>query len=266
MKLRIGHVAKLFDVKEETLRYYEKEGFLSPEKNPVNGYRQYRFQDILLLTDLLFYRDIGIPIADIHRILDGMEPEKITALIDEKQAEIQAEIRRLQQSRTKLERWKEFHDQSLSYIHQFDVRPMPSVLIHKKALVKPDGGPSCRQFIPWPRELSFFATFSFYCNVTADPVTVSRYVVLDQSIAADLEFTPQPGEYMEETADCCLFTVVEYSDDWEQMLKPLMEYARAHDLTLAGPVYGRQSINDYSHNRMREYYRVYAVLQGEKEE
>ena len=32
MKLRIGHVAKLFDVKEETLRYYEKEGFLSPEK------------------------------------------------------------------------------------------------------------------------------------------------------------------------------------------------------------------------------------------
>ena len=49
------------------------------------------------------------------------------------------------------------------------------------------------------------------------------------------------------------------------MLKPLMEYARLHDLPLAGPVYGRQSINDYSHNQMREYYRVYAVLQGEKE-
>ncbi|MBQ8589349.1 MAG: MerR family transcriptional regulator [Firmicutes bacterium] len=264
MELRIGHVAKLFDVREETLRYYEKEGFLSPGKNPENGYRQYTMSDILMLTDLLFYRDIGIPIADIHRILDGMAPEEVTALIHEKKSDVDHQIRRLQQSRIKLDRWEEFHQQSLSHMDRFDIRPMPAVLIHKKAMIKPVAGYSRRQFVPWPKELSFFATFSFYCNVTADPVTVSRYVVLDQSLAEDLDFNPKAGEYMEESADRCLFTVVKYDDDWNVMLAPLIQYAKDHDLTLAGPVYGRQSINDYSTGDMHEYYRVYAVLGNDK--
>lgn len=263
MELRIGRVAKLFGIHEETLRYYEKEGFLSPEKNPENGYRQYSMADILLLADLLFYRDIGIPIADIRRILDGMPPDAVTSLIGEKRQDIRCQIRRLQQSLLKLQRWEAFHRESLSHICRFAICPMPSVLVHKKALVKPVSGVSrvsCRQFVPWPRELSFFATFSFYCNITADPVAISRYVVLDQSIAADLDFPLQAGDYLEEAAERCLFTVVEYDDDWQAMLAPLMRYAKEHSLTLSGPVYGRQSINDYSNGNMREYYRVYAVL------
>lgn len=260
MELRIGHVAKLFNIKEETLRYYEKEGFLTPVKNPDNGYRQYSLADILLLADLLFYRDIGIPIADIHRILDGLDPEEVTCLIGEKKRDMQAQIRHMQQSLIKLQRWEGFHRESLSHIGSYQICPMPSVLVHRKALIKPISGFSRRQFIPWPRELSFFATFSFYCNITADPVTISRYVVLDQSIAMDLDFQPQPGEYLEEVADRCLFTVVEYSDDWRVMLAPLLQYAADHQLTLAGPIYGRQSINDYSQKTMREYYRIYAVL------
>ena len=260
MELRIGHVAKLFGVREETLRYYEKEGFLSPVKNPENGYRQYTMSDILTLTDLLFYRDIGIPIADIHRILDGMDPDDVTALINQRKSEVEQQIQRLQQSKIKLDRWEEFHQQSLDHMDRFDIRPMPAVLIHKKAMIKPVAGYSRRQFVPWPKELSFFATFSFYCNVTADPVTISRYVVLDQSLAEDLDFHPKEGEYMEESAERCLFTVVKYDDDWNVMLAPLIRYAEEQGLTLAGPVYGRQSINDYSTGDMHEYYRVYAVL------
>lgn len=260
MKLRIGQVAKLFGVSEQTLRYYEKEGFLSPTKDPSNGYRQYAMSDILLLTDLLFYRDIGIPIADIHRILDGMEPEKITALIDEKKQEMEREIHRLQQSQIKLDRWKEFHRQSLSHINRFDIRPMPPVLVDKKAIVGSLDHPSRRRFVPWPKELAFFATFSFYCDTVSDPDALFRYVALDQSIAADLAFSPADGEYVEESADHCLFTVVEYNPDPTVMLKPLADYAKEHGLSLAGPTYGRQSINDYGHERMSEYYRVYAVL------
>lgn len=260
MKLRIGQVARLFDISEQTLRYYEKEGFLSPSKDPSNGYRQYTMADILLLTDLLFYRDIGIPIADIHRILDGMEPEKVTALIDEKKREMEREIRRLQQSRIKLDRWQEFHRQSLSHMNRFDICPMPPALVHKTAIVDSPHQRSRRRFVPWPKELAFFATFSFYCDTVNDPATVFRYVVLDQSIAADLAFAPAPDEYVEESAGHCLFTVVEYNPDPIAMLKPLTDYAREHGLSLAGPTYGRQSINDYGHNRMHEYYRVYAAL------
>lgn len=260
-KLRIGQVAKLFGIGEETLRYYEKEGFLAPEKNPDNGYRQYTMTDILLIADLLFYRDIGIPIADIRRILNGMEPEQITALIDEKKQKVKEELRRLQQSQIKLQRWKEFHDQSLSQINQFDVCSMPTVLIHKKALGEPKSGLPPRQFVPWPRELSFFATFSFYCDLREKPPGVFRYVALDQSIADDLYFPLNPEEYLEESADFCLFTVLKYETDSKAMLFPLIDYAQTHGLRLKGPVYGRQSIIDYSQGQMKEYYRVYAVLE-----
>ena len=106
------------------------------------------------------------------------------------------------------------------------------------------------------------AAISFF--TTIDGFFVSRYVVLDQSLAEDLDFNPQEGDYMEESAEHCLFTVVKYDDDCNVMLAPLIRYAEEQGLTLAGPVYGRQSINDYSTGDMHEYYRVYAVLANQR--
>lgn len=61
----ISEVAKMFDVKESLLRYWEKEfsGFLTPQKSP-KGIRQYRKEDldnIRLIYHLVKERGMTLP-------------------------------------------------------------------------------------------------------------------------------------------------------------------------------------------------------------
>ena len=40
-KYKIGDVSRLFDIPAQTLRYYEEQGILHPEKSENSGYRYY---------------------------------------------------------------------------------------------------------------------------------------------------------------------------------------------------------------------------------
>ncbi|WP_206458542.1 MerR family transcriptional regulator [Anaerovorax sp. IOR16] len=262
MRLNIGKVSKLFGISPETLRYYESEGFLFPKKNPINGYREYTFEDIFLLTDLLFYRDIGIPIKDIREIFNGMGVNEITDMIGEKKLQIKEKIRRYQDSLIKLENWEHLHTESLQFYGKFDIRSMPAALCKKDSYGNySDSLFSFQEGLRPNQNLDFFLTFSFYCNLNKNkPLMVERYIVLDKSISQNLDFDFTGKDIIEEKADRCLFTVVKYQDNVNEMLAPILNYANHHHLLLTGDIYARQSITDYERNHCTEYYRVYAVL------
>jgi DNA (cytosine-5)-methyltransferase 1 len=44
--LRIGEAAEVLEVTSETLRNWDRWGWLSPIRNPVTGYRYYKREDI----------------------------------------------------------------------------------------------------------------------------------------------------------------------------------------------------------------------------
>lgn len=276
MGLQIGRVAALFGLTPETLRYYENEGLLSPFKNPQNGYREYSFQDLLFLTDLMFYRNIGIPIRDIKRIKDGLGMEEISLLIEEKKEEMEEKLRRQQASLTKLNNWLNFHTESVDYYQKYDLRPMPAALrigsyqrSYEKSLlelqqyiVTEQKGKGAQLLMP--EDISFFLTPSFFYDLSQpDPRSLNHYMVLDKSLSQNLrfDFSRADAELTEEAAGRSLFTVVKYSEDPLMMLQPLLDHAAAHGLKLSGHVYGRQSINTYDGHSCTEYYRVYAILQ-----
>ena len=47
-----------------TLRYYEQEGLLRPERN-ANGYREYGARDLEWVGFILRLKDMGVPLAQI---------------------------------------------------------------------------------------------------------------------------------------------------------------------------------------------------------
>ena len=266
MSLSIGRVAKIFGLSPETLRYYEREGFLAPEKNHGNGYREYTLEDLLLLTDLLFYRDIGIPIKDIHGIFDGMAAEEVTDLIGDKKLEIREKIARLKDSLTKLENWEQLHSESLKYLGKYDIRPMPLALRPRltvaPAMEAVKTMESLQKYAYSHSSLAFFLTFSFFCDLAAEErPSLLRYIALDKSVAKNLPFSFQSADLEEETFPRCLFTVVKFQEDAQAMLSPLLTYAKEQGLRLSGQIYGRQSINTYNGDAFQEYYRVYGVLE-----
>lgn len=68
-KYQIGTLAKLANVTERTLRYYDKIGLLKPSSVLSNGYRQYTDTDLLKLQKILSLKHLGFSIEEIFPIV-----------------------------------------------------------------------------------------------------------------------------------------------------------------------------------------------------
>ena len=58
--MKIKEVEKLLQINSQTIRYYEKLGFLKPKRDE-NGYRNYTQEDVQILRKIHFLRDLDIP-------------------------------------------------------------------------------------------------------------------------------------------------------------------------------------------------------------
>lgn len=66
----IKEVEELLSMSSHTLRYYEKMGLISPNRD-INGYRNYSDEDIVKLKKIRYLRDLDIPIENIVDIMNG---------------------------------------------------------------------------------------------------------------------------------------------------------------------------------------------------
>lgn len=69
MEYTINKLAKMAGVSTRTLRYYEEMGLLSPTRVSSNGYRIYGQKEVDLLQQILFYRELGVPLEETKRIV-----------------------------------------------------------------------------------------------------------------------------------------------------------------------------------------------------
>ncbi|MDR1540092.1 MAG: MerR family transcriptional regulator [Clostridiales bacterium] len=69
MEYTINKLAKLAGVSARTLRYYDECGLLKPKVIRSNGYRIYGETEVDRLQQILFYRELGVELAEIGRIL-----------------------------------------------------------------------------------------------------------------------------------------------------------------------------------------------------
>jgi len=67
-------------VSVRTLHYYDETGLLTPLRNGANGYRMYGEPQLLMLQQILFYRELGFELKEIERILSRADFEKVAAL------------------------------------------------------------------------------------------------------------------------------------------------------------------------------------------
>ena len=65
--LKIGDVAKSFDISNRTLRHWEERGILKSDR-AENGYRYYDDENITRIKQIVLLRGLEMPIADIERL------------------------------------------------------------------------------------------------------------------------------------------------------------------------------------------------------
>lgn len=67
--MNINEVEKLLNISRANVRFYEKEGLITPQRHS-NGYRDYSDEDIEKLKQIIILRKIGISIPNIKRIFE----------------------------------------------------------------------------------------------------------------------------------------------------------------------------------------------------
>jgi len=68
-----------------TLHFYDEMALLKPAYTKANGYRMYEEPQLLMLQQILFYRELGFELKRINEILSQREFEKIAALKSHRQ-------------------------------------------------------------------------------------------------------------------------------------------------------------------------------------
>lgn len=76
----IGDVARLAGVSVRTLHHYDDVGVLSPAERSEAGYRLYSYDDLERLQEILVWRALAFPLAEIKAMLDDPGYDRSSAL------------------------------------------------------------------------------------------------------------------------------------------------------------------------------------------
>lgn len=80
MAYTVKKLAKLSGVSVRTLHFYDEIGLLKPAYYGENNYRYYEETQLLMLQQILFFREIGIQLSDIRRIISSPDFDKLKTL------------------------------------------------------------------------------------------------------------------------------------------------------------------------------------------
>lgn len=85
MAYTVKQLAVMSGVTVRTLHFYDEMALLKPAYTKANGYRIYEEPQLLMLQQILFYRELGFELKRINEILSQREFEKIAALKSHRQ-------------------------------------------------------------------------------------------------------------------------------------------------------------------------------------
>src|SRR6185369_1490830 len=80
MAYTVRQVAAMSGVSVRTLHFYDETALLKPAYSKANGYRFYEEPQLLMLQQILFYRELGFELRRIKEILSQRKFEKAGAL------------------------------------------------------------------------------------------------------------------------------------------------------------------------------------------
>ena len=266
-KYRTGELLDYLGITRDTLRYYEKKGLLSPQKNNENNYRDYDFFDIYKIMIIDFYKKRGMSIQQIHSILENSDSTNMQTILQNKKNELEKVIYEQQCMLKRIDETQCFYRNLINNLNIFTVKPMP--------LFKVCG------------EVSDFTEVAEYENVLGvtqkdnDMLSqIMRYIKFDHNgvkntkmlIVEAIDKKIEEGEYLQHSK--CLYTIAEEIQPSEEMNKSseqseIMQkmhtdsylYAKEHGLKLKGEAFASIRFIMHQAPKFHTYIEIYVPFE-----
>lgn len=104
----IGEAAKIANISNKTLRYYERIGLIEPDEiNEKNGYRYYSLEKLQNLSIIKYYKQMGYTLSEIKEMKDDKKDDfnEIIINFQEKIKELQKKEKEIQNSLKAINDW-----------------------------------------------------------------------------------------------------------------------------------------------------------------
>ena len=223
-----AEVAKMLGVGREALRYYEREGLVSPRR-AGNSYRTYSYADYLQLLDIVEFRRSGMPLDEIKRLISVNSKEQNRQLFKERaraERELAERHRVLMEQFERADRAYEAIEQNLNLV---TMRPLePQYRVTRDFFLRYGGSGDIY-------EVEKFG------DVTGEPRRLGGCLRLARSTAVARGLEGEVAGFDLVEARLCAFTIVcseERSPSPEQV-RSVADWAARHCFDPLGVAYAR---------------------------
>lgn len=238
MQYRIGEIASLLNLSAQSLRKYEDEGIITPQKSAGSAYRYYSGWDLILLSACRQYRALDFSLGEISQLLNCGEPDAVPALLRQQEDVLAQLIEAYTLKKQAISAWRKQVEHHRELEGQFRVEENEETycLAYQQGdqLLK-DAGLHA-QLAEWYGYIPYV-----YCAMqlpmAAYPERVTDYTVSLCMAAEALQFL-HIGDMAHLThipKRRCLHTAMVLDSDGFQNGEPyrqVIEYAQAHGVTL----------------------------------
>ncbi len=230
----VKELAKISGVTERTLRWYDKVNLLKPAYYGENGYRYYEEEQLLLLQQILYFRELDFSLDEIRGMITGNDFDKIKALNAHKKA-----------LKSSLERTKTL------------IKTVDKTLLHLRGKIIMEDKEIYQGFRNWSKEKG---AESFFIGVCDDPDTVENEA--EKIVLKNLRKHSNEGlhtSYWENLE-------TEYKRIYENLARCVQDGLKPDDPTVQELVREHHAFADRFHKCTREVYEALADLYVQKEE
>lgn len=112
-------------ITRETLRYYEKQGLISPNKDEKSSYREFTILDIFRLMAIDNYKKHGFAIGEIKELINQDDISQFHEIFSRKQCQLKEEIERLKLMEERLAQDQLFMKNLSAHLHQYSICQLP---------------------------------------------------------------------------------------------------------------------------------------------
>ncbi|ANE84958.1 MerR family transcriptional regulator [Bacillus thuringiensis] len=103
-RFTIGEMAKMHNIAESTLRYYDEKGIFHPSTvDSQTNYRYYTIDQFSLLDTIKFLRQLNIPLKEIKKYIDERNPAYALNLLEKQQEMMLKKQREIEYALAKME-------------------------------------------------------------------------------------------------------------------------------------------------------------------
>lgn len=263
---RIGEVARLLGVTQDTLRFYEEKEIIKPFKTE-NGYRCYTADDVWLLLDAIYYRKVNFSVSDVKNILYHNNCDAMEKLISEKIEEEKKSIKEHKYYLTKLETSYFSCKNVKEYLDVCSVLPFQRFYIMSPK--RKDKETARDDWFQMIQEKSLYEVSNILEEYDLDsdydtPVyfylTLRGFTARKMRMEKKLEEAVPFLDYKR-----CIFTVAE-SDSRspkKESIARAVDWAKEHLFRLVGKAYSQYTVNCNVDGRVVYYIEIYLPIQDE---